>query len=96
MTTDAIDPARKTLAAHFRAAIGDVMAEWRACVASDGEVTAGDALPRAQLEDHLPAWLLDFADVLAAPPGANRARAEDSQARDAAVHGLTRWQQGYD
>jgi signal transduction histidine kinase len=96
VTSDAIDPARQALAARFRDRIDAIMAAWRAEVASDGEVTAGDALPRAQLEDHLPAWLAAFADVLAAPPGERRERAGDSQAQDAEIHGLQRWQQGYD
>ncbi len=72
------------------------MAAWRAEVAGDGEVTAGDSLPRAQLEDHLPAWLAAFADMLAAPPGDKLARAQGAQANDAEIHGLQRWQQGYD
>jgi signal transduction histidine kinase len=96
MTSDANDSARRALAAHFRARIDAVMVAWRAAVASDRAVTAGDALPRTQLEDHLPDWLATFADVLAAAPGAKQERAEASEAHDAEVHGLTRWQQGYD
>ena len=88
--------ARQALAAQFRGRIDAVMAAWRAEVAGDGEVTAGDALPRVLLEDHLPAWLSAFADLLAAAPGVQRERAEDIQSHDAAVHGLQRWQQGYD
>ncbi|MEO7114693.1 MAG: HAMP domain-containing sensor histidine kinase [Caldimonas sp.] len=96
MTTDVNDLARRTLADRFRARIEAVMDEWRAAVADDDEVTAGDSLPRVQLEDHLPDWLAAFADVLAAAPGSDRARAEAWEARDAEVHGLQRWQQGYD
>ncbi len=96
MTIDAINSARQTLADRFRVRLAAVMADWRTAIASDGEVTAGDSLPRAQLEDHLPNWLAAFADILAAAPGDASARAEDSEARDAEVHGLQRWQQGYD
>jgi signal transduction histidine kinase len=96
MTSDATNSARQALASHFRARIDAVMAAWRAAVAGDAAVTAGDSLPRAQLEDHLPAWLATFAAVLAAAPGARQERAEASEAHDAKVHGLTRWQQGYD
>ena len=88
--------ARSALAERFRDRIDAIMAAWRAEVAGDGEVSAGDALPRAQLEDHLPDWLSAFADVLSAPPGTTLARAETSQAKDAEIHGLQRWQQGYD
>ncbi len=96
MTTDAIHSARRALADRFRARIGAVMAEWRALVGADGEVTAGDSLPRVQLEDHLPPWLAAFADVLAASGERMRADAEDAETRDAETHGLQRWQQGYD
>ena len=96
MTNDPADSARQALAAQFRGRIDAIMAAWRAEVAGDGEVTAGDALPRAQLEDHLPAWLEAFADLLAAPPGPRLERAEDKQTHDAEIHGLQRWQQGYD
>jgi signal transduction histidine kinase len=96
VTGEAIDAARQALSAHFRARIEGVMSAWRATVAGDRQMTAGDSLPRIQLEDHLPAWLATFADVLAAPPGAPSARAEDSEARDAEAHGVQRWQQGYD
>ena len=96
MTNDPADSARQALAALFRGRIDASMAAWRAAIAGDGEVTAGDALPRAQLDDHLPAWLAAFADLLAAARGAKRERAEDRQSQDAKIHGLQRWQQGYD
>ena len=96
MTTDAIHSARGALGARFRARIGVVMAEWRAAVGADGEVTAGDSLPRGQLEDHLPHWLAAFADVLAASGERMRVDAEVAETRDAETHGMQRWQQGYD
>jgi signal transduction histidine kinase len=96
VTSDAIHAARQALADRFRTRIDAVLAAWRSAVAGDGEVTAGDALPRVQLEDHLPAWLAAFADVLAAAPDIPRAQAEVAPARDAEVHGQQRWQQGYD
>jgi signal transduction histidine kinase len=96
VTSDATDPARQALADQFRTRIDAILADWRVAVARDGEVTAGDALPRAQLEDHLPDWLAAFADVLAAAPGVPRVRAGAVPARDAEVHGQQRWQQGYD
>ena len=93
---DSIDSARRILADRFRARIDAVMTEWRLAIRNDGEVTAGDALPRTQLEDHLPHWLSAFADVLAGPAGRASEKAEDSEARNAEIHGLQRWQQGYD
>ncbi|MBC7978026.1 MAG: hypothetical protein H7138_23845, partial [Myxococcales bacterium] len=69
MTNDATQPGRQALADHFRARIDAILGDFRQAVVDDGEVTAGDSLPRVQLEDHLPGWLATFADVLAAAPG---------------------------
>ena len=69
------------------------MAAWLEALAGDGEVTAGGALPRAQFEDHLPAWLAAVADLLAAVPGVKRELSEDQQSQDAEIHGLQPWQQ---
>ena len=85
---------RQALAAHFRAPTPALIAAWRAAIAADPQLTASNALPRVQLEDHLPQWLESFAGVLAARPG--RAGADAAEARDAEAHGLQRWQQGYD
>ena len=80
--------------AHFRAATPALIAAWRAAIAADPQLTASNALPRVQLEDHLPQWLESFAGVLAALPG--EPVADAAEARDAEAHGLQRWQQGYD
>ena len=96
MTSDATPLARQTLADQFRRRVAAVLAAWRAAVAGDGQVTAGDALPRVQLEDHLPDWLAAFADVLAAAPELSSKGPEVKQANDAEIHGQQRWQQGYD
>ena len=85
---------RQTLRAHFRAATPALIAAWRAAIAADPQLTASNALPRVQLEDHLPQWLESFAGVLAAVPG--EPGADAAEARDAEAHGLQRWQQGYD
>jgi len=63
-------------------------------ITAELQITASNALPRAQLEDHLPQWIESFAGVLAAPPG--EPAADAAEARDAEAHGLQRWQQGYD
>jgi len=85
---------RQALRAHFRAATPALIAAWRAAIAADPQLTASNALPRVQLEDHLPQWLESFAGVLAAVPG--EPVADAAEARDAEAHGLQRWQQGYD
>ena len=94
MGNDALGAGRQALAAHFRAATPALVAAWRAAIAADPQLTASNALPRVQLEDHLPDWLASFAGVLAAVPG--EPVADAAEARDAEAHGLQRWQQGYD
>ena len=94
MASDALAAGRHALAAHFRAATPALIAAWRAAIGADPQLTASNALPRVQLEDHLPQWLESFAGILAALPG--EAIADAAEARDAEAHGLQRWQQGYD
>ena len=85
---------RRALGAHFRAATPALIVAWRAAIAADPQLTASNALPRVQLEDHLPQWLESCAGILAAVPG--EPVADAAEARDAEAHGLQRWQQGYD
>jgi signal transduction histidine kinase len=91
---DALAAGRQALEAHFRASAPALIAAWRAAIAGDPQLTASNALPRVQLEDHLPQWLDSFAGILAAVPG--EPVADAAEARDAEAHGLQRWQQGYD
>lgn len=91
---DALAAGRQALGAHFRAAVPALIAAWRAAIAADPQLTASNALPRVQLEDHLPQWLRSFAGVMAAIAG--EPVADAAEARDAEAHGLQRWQQGYD
>ncbi len=57
-------------------------------------MVAGDALPRAQLDDHIPAVLIAFEERLRHRPNSNEPCADSAD--QAAAHGLHRWQQGYD
>ena len=91
---DALAAGRRALGAHFRATAPALIAAWRAAIKADPQLTASNALPRVQLEDHLPQWLESFAGVLAAVPG--EPIADAAEVRDAEAHGLQRWQQGYD
>jgi signal transduction histidine kinase len=91
---EALATGRRALGAHFRAATPALIAAWRATIAADPQLTASNALPRVQLEDHLPQWLESFAGILAAFP--DEPVADAAEARDAEAHGLQRWQQGYD
>lgn len=67
----------------------DILRAWRASVTADATLTSGDALPRTQLNDHIPAVLEGFENQLRA------LCPEASHLGDAAAHGLHRWQQGF-
>lgn len=68
---------------------------WREAVRHDDELTTSAGLSCSALDDHIPSILDDFAQRLRAER-AHRPWAELQQRRDAAEHGLHRWQQGYD
>lgn len=72
------------------------MGAWRLAVKRDPALTTGDSLPRAQLNDHIPALLQTFEQKLDPSLHANKHALPASQNEQAAAHGLHRWQQGYD
>ena len=74
----------------------DILASWTARVEADPKLLTGASLPLAQLHDHLSALLEDFEERLGIVGAAAREAAEETQAGDAAAHGLHRWQQGFD
>ena len=74
----------------------DILRHWESNVAADPKLLTGQALPTAQLHDHLTALLEDFERHLYARSDAAREVAEDFQGGDGAAHGLHRWQQGFD
>lgn len=87
---------REAIADHFRSRMPALLDAWRAAVVADSRLTSGDALPRGQLEDHLPLWLESFVAVLAAATGPQQQSASAAEEKNAESHGLQRWQQGYD
>ncbi|MFN3492965.1 MAG: sensor histidine kinase [Hydrogenophaga sp.] len=84
----AFDPSLAALADHLAARRDRVMAAWRSAVDADAALTTSKALPRAQLNDHIPT-LLDAFETQLRGPGDTAAQ------DDAAAHGLHRWQQGF-
>jgi signal transduction histidine kinase len=83
------------LAVHLGQRCDRVLLAWRDAVRADPQLTTGDALPRAQLYDHIPALVLAFEHRLSGASSPAAAGLED-QHESAAAHGLHRWQQGYD
>lgn len=83
------DPGLPALADHLAARRDAILAAWRAAIEADSTLTTGSALPRAQLNDHIPALLEGFETQLRDP------QADVLHVGDAAAHGLHRWQQGF-
>jgi signal transduction histidine kinase len=98
------------LGTHLSGRQDAILRAWQGAISRDPTLTTGDALPRVQLLDHIPAILGIFVDELrstsgastpgASTPGAsaldNRASAEQAGEGPATAHGLQRWRQGYD
>jgi len=83
------------LGAHLQQRCEAVLRAWRNAVAADPLLTAGASLPRAQLNDHIPALLEDFVARLVSNGKEERSLAGKEHLADAAAHGLHRWQQGF-
>ena len=80
------------LANHLMHRRDALMTEWHQAVKRDPDLNQGEALPRAELFDHIPALLKAFEEQLRhfgepVTPAA---------IEPASAHGLQRWQQGYD
>lgn len=81
------------LAAHLAERRPAIMKAWREAIRRDPTLTSGNALPGAQLNDHVPSVLAAFERDLGESGAAPRTDVANDQA---AAHGLHRWQQGYD
>lgn len=81
------------LADHLGQRREDILRAWRTAVRRDPALTTSHALPRSQLNDHVPGVLIAFEDALRAPPAPVTQRAPSAEA---SAHGVHRWQQGYD
>jgi len=84
------------LGRHLRARRDEILKAWRGAVHHDPVLTTGASLPRAQLNDHIPALLASFEARLDPPPGPSTVPRAAEEGHQAAAHGLHRWQQGYD
>ena len=71
-----------------------MLGAWQSAIRRDPNLTDGDALPRAELLDHIPGLLSAFEQSLRHV--ASEALAEAAGSTPAAAHGLQRWLQGYD
>ena len=91
-----LDEQLSALAAYLGTRREAILNAWRKAVARDPQMTTGAALPRAQLDDHIPALLDAFARRLRVLPVTVPATLMEEDKVEASAHGLQRWQQGYD
>lgn len=91
------------LALHLDLRNSAILEAWRGKVRGDPALASGNALPRFELDDHIPALLSAYADRLREVSGAPHARhaagahmLTRDESKEAAAHGSHRWQQGYD
>jgi signal transduction histidine kinase len=69
---------------------------WREAVRGDAELATSSGLSRGALDDHIPLIIDDFARGLTPEHTDEPSQPARQQRRDAAEHGMHRWQQGYD
>ncbi|HYI30342.1 MAG TPA: RsbRD N-terminal domain-containing protein, partial [Bradyrhizobium sp.] len=84
------------LAAHLAGRRGLIMQLWRERVRQDPTLTSGSAMPRSELNDHVPVMLSAFVHRLRQLGSPSQGDGAGDSPQDAAAHGLHRWQQGYD
>src|SRR6185369_2203610 len=91
-----IDEQLSALASYLEARREAILGAWRKAIGRDPEMTTGASLPRAQLDDHIPALLDAFGKRLRLLTVKEAATLKEQGKGDASAHGLQRWQQGYD
>jgi signal transduction histidine kinase len=91
-----VDVERLALADYMGSRRAAILDAWRNAIKRDPALTTGDALPRVQLFDHIPAILSTFERGLRQAHADEAASAKEAAQEPAAAHGLQRWQQGYD
>src|SRR5580698_8335317 len=84
------------LADHLQAERSRILLSWQESVAHDPELTTSSTISRTQFNDHIPQVLEAFEHRLRAKEPSEKRQAREEQRENAAVHGLHRWQQGYD
>lgn len=96
-------PAELHALAHHLVRQGpDMLDTWRGKVRGDPGSNSGEALPRLELDDHIPALLAGYADRLRLEAARGESMqigagvAPDAADGEAAAHGSHRWRQGYD
>jgi len=84
------------VADYLHTARARILLSWQDSVAQDPELTTSSTISRTQFNDHIPQVLEAFEHRLRAKEPSEKRQAREEQRENAAVHGLHRWQQGYD
>jgi signal transduction histidine kinase len=87
------EPFLPTIAAALLARTERVLQRWQALADEDAELTTASNLSRSQFRDHIPLFLEAFSRRISAL--SQDSRVEPQLLREAASHGVVRWQQGY-
>ena len=95
-STHDIDEQLSALSAYLGERREAILRTWRKAIHRDPEMNTGAALPRAQLDDHIPALLDTFGKRLRVLTADEVTTFSEEGKVDASAHGLQRWQQGYD
>ena len=95
-STPRLDKQLAALASYLEGRREAILRAWRKSINRDPEMQTGASLPRAQLDDHIPALLDAFASRLRVLTVNETAPLKEVSKEDASAHGLQRWQQGYD
>ncbi len=84
------------LSVHLRRRQEALLTAWRNAVRHDPELTTNLNLSGSARDDHIPKILEDYSLRLRAEHALDATQVDLEQRRDAAKHGMHRWQQGYD
>lgn len=90
-----VEPELAALAAHLRDRREALLFNWRRATKRDPALTTANSLPRAQLNDHIPALLTTFEHRLDPELALETPEVLAAAVSNATAHGLHRWQQGY-
>src|SRR5688572_25553254 len=80
---------------HLRQRRTAILESWRRLVDNDPRLTTASTLPKVQFYDHIPEVLDAFEERLLAADAWQHRKEPPSSEQGALMHGLQRWQQGY-
>ena len=95
MNSRAAAQSLNALVDHLRTRREAILESWRRLVDNDPQLTTAATLPKVQFYDHIPEVLDALEERLLAADSWEHRDAPPASEQGAALHGLQRWQQGY-